>query len=107
MPLKNGRIDLSMLMQQLGKMEITSLLIEGGGSVIGSALRAGIVDKVYLFYAPKLLGGDDGIPISRGPGAARMQDSLRVHDMTVFRFDADVMLQGYLKPRQSIDNNRL
>ena len=55
----------------------------------------------------KLLGGDDGIPISRGPGAVRMQDSLGVHDLTVFRFDADVMLQGYLKPRQSIDNKRL
>ena len=106
-PLKDGRIDLSILMQQLGSMEITSLLIEGGGSVIGSALRAGIVDKVCFFYAPKLLGGDDGIPISRGPGVARMQDSLSVHDLEVFRFDADVMLQGYLKPRQSIDNKRL
>lgn len=104
--LKDGRIDLSSLMKQLGSMEITSLLIEGGGSVIGSALRAGIVDKICLFYAPKLLGGDDGIPISRGVGAASMQDSLKVHDMTVFRFDEDVMLQGYLKPRQSIDNNR-
>jgi diaminohydroxyphosphoribosylaminopyrimidine deaminase/5-amino-6-(5-phosphoribosylamino)uracil reductase len=104
-PLIDGRIDLVVLMQQLGSMEITSLLIEGGGSVIGSALRAGIVDKICFFYAPKLLGGDDGIPICRGAGAVRMQDSLTVHDMTVFRFDEDVMLQGYLKPRQSIDNN--
>ena len=97
--IKNGRIDLVALMEQLGRMEIGSLLIEGGGRVIGSALAAGIVDKLFLFYAPKLLGGDDGIPICRGTGPERMQDSIAVHDLEVFRFDEDVMLQGYLKPR--------
>jgi diaminohydroxyphosphoribosylaminopyrimidine deaminase/5-amino-6-(5-phosphoribosylamino)uracil reductase len=96
---KNGRIDLSDLMEKLGRMEIGSLLIEGGGRVIGSALASGIVDKLCLFYAPKLLGGDDGIPMCRGTGPERMQDSIAVHDLEVFRFDDDVMLQGYLKPR--------
>jgi diaminohydroxyphosphoribosylaminopyrimidine deaminase/5-amino-6-(5-phosphoribosylamino)uracil reductase len=96
---KNGRIELSSLMKRLGRMEIGSLLIEGGGGVIGSALAAGIVDKLCLFYAPKLLGGDDGIPMCRGTGPARMRDSIAVHDLDVFRFDGDVMLQGYLKPR--------
>ena len=55
--LKNDRIDLGPLMTRLGKMKITSLLIEGGGKIIASALAAGIVDKVTLFYAPKILGG--------------------------------------------------
>lgn len=96
---KNGRIDLSALMEPLGRMEIGSLLIEGGGRVIGSALAAGIVDKLCLFYAPKLLGGDDGVPMCRGTGPERMQDGIAVHDLEVFRFDGDVMLQGYLKPR--------
>lgn len=95
---KNGRIDLSALMEQIGRMGIGSLLIEGGGRVIGSALAAGIVDKLCLFYAPKLLGGDDGIPMCRGTGPERMQDSIAVHELEVFRFDGDVMLQGYLKP---------
>lgn len=97
--LKTGRIDLLALMDQLGGMGITSLLIEGGGAIIGSALTAGIVDKICLFYAPKLLGGDDGVPICRGQGAENMRDSIPVHDLTVSRFDADVLLQGYLKPR--------
>lgn len=95
----NGRIDLAALMPRLGAMQISSLLIEGGGLVIGSALAAKVVDKLYLFYAPKLLGGDDGIPMCRGVGPERMQDSLTVHDLTVLRFDADVLLQGYLNPR--------
>jgi diaminohydroxyphosphoribosylaminopyrimidine deaminase/5-amino-6-(5-phosphoribosylamino)uracil reductase len=97
--LKAGRIDLSALMDQLGRMGITSLLIEGGGGVIGSAFAAGIVDKVCFFYAPKILGADDGVPICRGTGPASMNQSIPVHDLSVVRFDADVMLQGYLKPR--------
>ena len=97
-PLKAGRIDLSALMQQLGEMGITSLLIEGGGMVIGSAFAADIVNKICFFYAPKILGGDDGIPICRGAGPERMHQSIAVHDLSVLRFDTDVMLQGYLKP---------
>ena len=85
-------------MQQLGKMGVTSLLIEGGGTVIGSAFAADIVNKIYFFYAPKILGGDDGIPICRGVGPEQMQQSIAVHDLSVLRFDTDVMLQGYLKP---------
>jgi len=86
-------------MEPLGRMEIGSLLIEGGGRVIGSALAERIVDKLCLFFAPKLLGGDDGVPMCRGTGPERMQDSTAVHNLEVFRFDEDVMLQGYLKPR--------
>jgi diaminohydroxyphosphoribosylaminopyrimidine deaminase/5-amino-6-(5-phosphoribosylamino)uracil reductase len=97
--LKEGRIDLSALMKKLGAMEITSLLIEGGGTVLGAAFASGIVDKVCFFYAPKILGGDDGVPICRGAGPESMEQSVPVHDLSVFRFDADVMLQGYLKPR--------
>ncbi len=97
--LKTDRIDLPALMKLLGAMGITSLLIEGGGSVIGSAFASDIVDKVCFFYAPKILGGDDGVPICRGAGPESMQQSIPVHDLSVFRFDADVMLQGYLKPR--------
>ncbi len=95
----NSRIDLSALMEQLGAMGITSLLIEGGGTVIGAAFTAKIVDKICFFYAPKILGGDDGVPICRGEGPESMKQSIPIHDLSVFRFDADVMLQGYLKPR--------
>lgn len=97
--LQDGRIDLSALMNQIGAMGITSLLIEGGATVIGSALTAGIVDKVCFFYAPKILAADDGVPMCRGTGPERMDQSIPIHDLSVLRFDADVMLQGYLTPR--------
>jgi diaminohydroxyphosphoribosylaminopyrimidine deaminase/5-amino-6-(5-phosphoribosylamino)uracil reductase len=95
--LKDGQIDIDILMTRLGEMGITSLLIEGGSRVNASAIRAGIVDKIYLFYAPKILGANDGIPVFAGKGPALMSESLRIKDVTVHRFEDDVMIKGYLK----------
>ena len=95
-PVKNGRIDMKSLMRQLGSMGITSLLIEGGSRVIASAFSSGIVDKVLFFYAPKILGGDDGQPICRGPGPQLMKDCIRLKNIRVQRFDDDVMIEAYI-----------
>ncbi len=95
--LKDGRIDLPSLMHRLGQMGLTSLLIEGGATVSASALQSGIVDKVCFFYAPKILGGDDGVPMCRGAGPELMAQSIPVSDITVRQFDGDVMIEGYIK----------
>lgn len=91
-----GRVDLNALMDLLGRNKITSLLIEGGGTVIGAALAANIIDKLCFFYAPKILGGDDGIPICRGPGPELMNESVAVDRINVHRFGDDVMIEGYI-----------
>ncbi len=97
--LQDGRIDLAWLMDQLGSEAITSLLVEGGGTVLGTAFAAGIVDKIHFFYAPKILGGDDGIPICRGTGPETMRESIAVHDLTLSQWGPDIMIEGYLTPR--------
>ncbi len=97
--LKGGRIDLAPLMKQLGEMGIMSLLVEGGGGVIASALADGIADKIFFFYAPKILGGDDGVPICRGKGASLMSDAMAVTNIKVHQFDDDVMIEGYIKKK--------
>jgi diaminohydroxyphosphoribosylaminopyrimidine deaminase / 5-amino-6-(5-phosphoribosylamino)uracil reductase len=91
-----GVIDLDTLIADLGQMQITSVLIEGGSRVFGSAIKAGVVDKVMFFYAPKILGGDDGIPICSGQGPELMAQAIPVRDVKVSRFDDDVMVEGYL-----------
>lgn len=93
-PLHEGRIDLVDLVKRLGEMEISSLLIEGGAAVAGSALRSGIVDKVALFFAPKLLGGE-GTPMCAGPGPEWMKQALAIEKMTVEHVGADILIQGY------------
>ncbi len=95
-PISRGRIDLPQLMQLLGRNHITSLLIEGGGDIMASAVSAGIVDKIMFFYAPKLLGGNDGVPICRGKGSGLMKDAWPVTGITVRAFDDDVMITGYM-----------
>ena len=95
-PVSNGLIDLDRLMDLLGSLGITSLLIEGGSRVFASALSAGIVDKVLFFYAPKILGGDDGIPICKGPGVDLMDNCIPVRDIRVMRFGDDIMVEGYI-----------
>ncbi|MDY6987163.1 MAG: bifunctional diaminohydroxyphosphoribosylaminopyrimidine deaminase/5-amino-6-(5-phosphoribosylamino)uracil reductase RibD [Thermodesulfobacteriota bacterium] len=90
-----GQIDLKALMKALGEMGITSLLIEGGSHVNGTAMRAGIVDKICMFFAPKICGGHDGVPICTGPGVEFMEKSMTLKDISVRRFQDDVMIQGY------------
>lgn len=93
---KDGKIDLFNLMPLLGGMGITSLLIEGGSRVVQSALTARIIDKVLFFYAPKILGGDDGFPICRGSGPDNMNQAFPVRDMVVKRIENDILIEGYL-----------
>lgn len=85
------------LLARLAERDITSLLVEGGSRVGGSALRAGVVDKVLLFYAPKLLGADDGAPLARGRGPLQMNQALPVRDVRVRRLGDDVLVEGYLR----------
>ena len=94
--LRDGKVDLAAFMARLGAMGIASVLIEGGASLAASALACGIVDKVLFFYAPKILGGDDGVPICRGPGPDEMGGCIRLKDIAVRRFDDDIMIEGYI-----------
>jgi diaminohydroxyphosphoribosylaminopyrimidine deaminase / 5-amino-6-(5-phosphoribosylamino)uracil reductase len=89
-------LDLNALMDQLGQMRITSLLIEGGSRVAASSLKAGIVDKICFFYAPKILGGDDGVPMFKGNGPDLMNKCIQLKEISVRRFDEDVMIEGYI-----------
>jgi len=95
-PVKDGLIDLDGLMDRLGALGLTSLLIEGGSRVIASALSAGIVEKIVFFFAPKILGGDDGAPVCRGPGPDLMKGCTPVKNIRVRRFGDDVMIEGYI-----------
>ena len=95
--LKNNLIDMNALMKQLGAMELTSLLIEGGSRVLASAFNFAVVDKVFFFYAPKILGGDDGVPICSGPGAELMNECIAINDIAVHRFEDDVLIEGYVE----------
>jgi diaminohydroxyphosphoribosylaminopyrimidine deaminase/5-amino-6-(5-phosphoribosylamino)uracil reductase len=94
-PLKGRGLDLPFLLKELGSMGITAILLEGGAMVAGSFLREGLVDKVVVFLAPKLLGGGDGIPMAWGKGPEEMRRCISLSKMSVRRIGADIMAVGY------------
>jgi diaminohydroxyphosphoribosylaminopyrimidine deaminase/5-amino-6-(5-phosphoribosylamino)uracil reductase len=93
----DGRPDLKIVAQRLGEMEMTSLIIEGGALVNWAALAAGIVDKVFLYYAPKILAGSDSVPFAGGAGFSRMEEAAQVKDIVLHRFGDDFAVEGYLR----------
>jgi diaminohydroxyphosphoribosylaminopyrimidine deaminase/5-amino-6-(5-phosphoribosylamino)uracil reductase len=93
----DGRPDLMGLMQLLGELEITSLLIEGGAMINWAALRSGVVDKVFFYYAPKILAGSGAIPFATSTGYKSLSDAAYVHAIRLHRFGEDFAVEGYLR----------
>jgi len=93
----DGRPDMTQIARRLGTMEITSLLVEGGAMINGAALASGIVDKVFLYYAPKILAGTGSVPFATGPGFARMSEAAYVRSFRLHRFGEDFAVEGYLR----------
>lgn len=94
-PEREGRVELDAMLSKLGKMEVTSLLLEGGSTLMGAMIRQRLVDKFYIFEAPKILGGGDGIPMASGPGPLSLDSCLRLGDIRIRRFGEDVLIVGY------------
>ena len=92
---KDGRIDLPVLLDILAGKSISSILLEGGATLSGAMLREKLVDKYYIFSAPKILGGDDGVPMLVGTGPKKMDQSLELKDVHVRRFENDTLIWGY------------
>ena len=92
----NKMVPLKNLMKELGRIGITSLLIEGGSEVHASALREGIADKLAIFYAPKIIGGVSSIPVVGGMGAASLSDATELDRLTTKKFGADILIEGYI-----------
>jgi diaminohydroxyphosphoribosylaminopyrimidine deaminase/5-amino-6-(5-phosphoribosylamino)uracil reductase len=90
----DGRPDFAAIVQSLGELEITSLLVEGGALVNGAALASGEVDKVFLYYAPTILG-EGAVPFIAGEGLRGKAQCVQRYEL--HRFGEDFALEGYLR----------
>lgn len=91
---QDGRVDLQALMRELGRMEIMSVLLEGGAEVNASALKAGIVDKVMVFIAPRLIGGAESPGPVGGPGIDELSEAVPLTDISLERVGEDILVTG-------------
>lgn len=93
----DGRPDLPAMLRRLGELEITSVMIEGGATVNWAALAANVVDKVFLYYAPKILAGTGSIPFAAGAGFRHISQAAQVKHVHLHRFGEDFAVEGYVR----------
>lgn len=90
----NGR-DLAAVLAELGRRELQSVLIEGGASVAGDFLDAGLVNKVSFFLAPMIIGGREAPNAIGGAGAEKLVDALELQDVEITARGRDIEVTGY------------
>ncbi|MDP3765872.1 MAG: bifunctional diaminohydroxyphosphoribosylaminopyrimidine deaminase/5-amino-6-(5-phosphoribosylamino)uracil reductase RibD [Nanoarchaeota archaeon] len=91
---KNGMVDLEDLMKQLGKHEMTSVMIEGGSQLNSSAIKENMVDKVLIFTAPKIIG--NGIGAIGSLGIKKIEKAINLKNPICRRIGKDMLIEGYL-----------
>ncbi len=94
---KAGQINLKDMMKKLAGMGITSVLVEGGGMLIGSLFDDGLVDKIMFFLSPKIIGGKDAIGSVMGQGISRVERALKLKNVSLKRVGEDFLIEGYVK----------
>ncbi len=97
------RIGLKEIMEELGRMDIISLLIEGGAEIHASALKAKIVDRVIFFVAPKIVGGGDSKACIASLGINRMADAIPLAALRTEKVGEDIMIQGDVREPDGLD----
>ncbi|MCC2683370.1 MAG: 5-amino-6-(5-phosphoribosylamino)uracil reductase [Paenibacillaceae bacterium] len=97
-------VDLQQAMRQLGQREIASILLEGGGRLNGAMLEQRLIDKIVLFLAPKIIGGDEAPSSFRFAGFERMEQAIRLQQLNIERYGDDVCLTGYPEYSESSES---
>jgi diaminohydroxyphosphoribosylaminopyrimidine deaminase/5-amino-6-(5-phosphoribosylamino)uracil reductase len=93
---KSGEINLRDMMKKLARMQISNILVEGGGTLIGSLFDEGLVDKVLFFISPKIIGGKDAISSVMGKGIARVERAIRLRKLKIRRMGEDYLFEAYV-----------
>jgi diaminohydroxyphosphoribosylaminopyrimidine deaminase/5-amino-6-(5-phosphoribosylamino)uracil reductase len=90
-----GARDLAAVLDELGKRDLQTMLLEGGGTVAGTFLDARLVNKVTFFVAPMIIGGRDAANAVAGTGAEKIADALQLENVEVIQRGRDVEITGY------------
>ena len=93
----NEEVDLKELMERLGEKKIDSILLEGGGKLNAAAFKAGIVNKVQVYLAGKIIGGEKAPTPVGGEGALKMSDVILLENMEAEPIGEDLRITGYPK----------
>jgi len=95
LPLENGLVPLNNVLEHIGSRGICSLLVEGGGEINASLLEKQMLDKVYCFIAPKIIGGRTAPSPIGGLGLNKMQDAWELQSIDIKKLQRDILITGY------------
>ena len=96
LPPHDGRVDLLELMRELGRRNITSVLVEGGGQIHGSLFDLGLADKVMAYLAPIIIGGEHAVQAIAGRGVRTVNNAHRLSRVKLQQLGNDILITGYL-----------
>lgn len=94
---KNERVDLQSLMIKLGELNIDSIFLEGGSTLSFSALEENIVNKIQVYIAPKIIGGEKAKTPVSGKGIKKLSNAIKLENMTVRYIGTDLLIEAYLR----------
>ncbi|MDU3804246.1 bifunctional diaminohydroxyphosphoribosylaminopyrimidine deaminase/5-amino-6-(5-phosphoribosylamino)uracil reductase RibD [Paraclostridium bifermentans] len=95
--LKNNLVDLKEMINKLGELNIDSILIEGGSSLNFSVMNENIVDKIQVYVAPIILGGESSKTPIGGQGVDDIKEAFKLHKLEYKQVGSDILIEGYLK----------
>jgi diaminohydroxyphosphoribosylaminopyrimidine deaminase/5-amino-6-(5-phosphoribosylamino)uracil reductase len=96
LPGEKGRVSLRACLKQLARIGVNRLLIEGGSELAASALRSGLVNRLHLYVAPRLLGGINAKSAVGGFCPPRLAQALSVSSLSVKKIGSDLLIEGTL-----------
>jgi len=99
LPEKEGRVNLLELARHLAGIPLMSILVEGGSELLGSIFEAGLIDKVEVFIAPKLLGGKEAKGPIGGRGITKICQALAVSGLNIEKIGQDFIIEGYIEKK--------
>lgn len=91
---ENDKVDIEKLLDILGQQNICSILVEGGATLSGSFVAKKLVDKVYFFIAPKIIGGKEAKTPVAGTGILNLQEALTLKDIQIEKLEEDILIIG-------------
>ncbi|WP_270517902.1 bifunctional diaminohydroxyphosphoribosylaminopyrimidine deaminase/5-amino-6-(5-phosphoribosylamino)uracil reductase RibD [Megamonas funiformis] len=91
---ENDKVDIEKLLNILGQQNICSILVEGGATLSGSFVAKKLVDKVYFFIAPKIIGGKEAKTPVAGTGILNLQEALTLKDIQIEKLEEDILIIG-------------
>jgi diaminohydroxyphosphoribosylaminopyrimidine deaminase/5-amino-6-(5-phosphoribosylamino)uracil reductase len=90
-------VNLASLLELLGRLEVCTVLVEAGGTLLGSLFDRGLADKVAAFVAPVIVGGRDAPGAIGGAGVYRIAEALRLERVSYRRVGGDMLVTGYVR----------